>query len=125
MGIVYNNNIYSRHEIPLELTDKQGKYRLNYVNCGYYDGHVFSGNVKNRDTLAEYLQYLNVLKNGGGNNGALGHVASEFVELNVNGTPTGDYFWRGTEQNLVLLPDTREELKLYLNCVAYQTLPSN
>ena len=48
-----------------------------------------------------------------------------FVELNVNGTPTGDYFWRGTEQNLVLLPDTREELKLYLNCVAYQTLPSN
>ena len=65
-----------------------------------------------------------VIKNGGGNNGYLGHVQSEFPQMVVNNVQTGDYFWRGSEDDLSLLPNTRAELRTYLNAVAYQTIPS-
>ena len=134
VGVVYNNKIYSRHSIPRVLTNinpdptlpdlNQGQYRLTAIDCGYYDGHLFSGNIEHKNELAPYLNHMAVIKNGGGNNGYLGHVQSECPQMVVNNVQTGDYFWGGSEDDLSLLPNTRAELKTYLNAVAYQTIPS-
>ena len=132
VGILDKGFLYSRDNIPKkypELISQVGQYRLKHVDAGYYDGFIFSGNQVNAETLRDYLQYLDVFKADpitnlpGGNNGILGWVKSEFIEITVNGVATGDYYWQGQAKDIVRLPDTRDECITYLNVIAFKSLP--
>ena len=132
VGIVDKGVLYSRENIPTKYPDlirQTGLYRLRHVDAGYYDGFIFSGNQVNAEALSDYLQYLDVFKVDpitnlpGGDNGELGWVKSEFIEITVNGVATGDYYWQGQASDIVRLPDTRDECKTYLNVIAFKSLP--
>ena len=117
-GIIYTRYNLEGHELTLNT----GKYRLKAVNGGYYNGYWFGANIGDAGQLSNYIKYMQIFRDKEFGDGCeVGFVKSEFKlyqpNSNINSVEK-EYFWQGSENDVIKLPDKRSLCKFYLDVIA-------
>ena len=117
-GIIYTRYNLEGHELTLNT----GKYRLKAVNGGYYNGYWFGANIGDASQLSNYIKYMPIFKDKEFGDGCkVGFVKSEFKLYQPNSNVSSvenEYFWQGSEHDVIKLPDKRSLCKFYLDVIA-------